>query len=694
MGDLKLDDPSSWGRTAGRAFDRVFDTHGLAETAREWRRARGFSVPLELGKPLARRVCQSSATAVRQVFEENDEGVLLVVLPDDVAVVADVSYDGGLVVESIYRQSSSSAAAVERAVGRACWAGARALRVENDGSSLSLDAVDLDEYTYSGERAQLIENWRAFLDHGVSRNVLLQGPPGTGKTTLCLQAARELTDRALCMTGTDLKRISADSWRRIIDVLQPTVAVVDDVDRAGGSAGLEGAEHLKLFAELREEITLLLFTSNDHTALPGALRRPGRIDRIVAFEEPSSEVRRGIVRELADEHGVELDDDRLDWLVGVLEDHSAAHVREALRRASVLGWSAVDTDEQTFRMHREFQSADHWLDTGGYRKLSTDLAALYDSAFERGEPQVAFRGQHRKLEQVGLPNGARLIRVAGQSPQYGRDFWFRIPGDAEGGRSEARAGVREQFWSDRRAVVVHEVEREFSFRAMRLQKWEFFGPRRAVIDRWESFLEADRRRSVLLKGPPGTGKSTLCLHAVRRLSDRTLIFTSNSFEAISENDWQSMLTCLEPEAVIVDDVDRCGHGLESKLRLIEERYCSVPLLLFTCNDSGALPRAMRRPGRIDQIIEFDTPDRRRRREVVDELADREGVEVPDEHVDRVDAVLRHQSPAHAREFLRRADVLGWDAVESVPGDDTFDTTESGDHTDRLEAGGPFEGAAE
>ena len=186
------------------------------------------------------------------------------------------------------------------------------------------------------------------------------------------------------------------------------------------------------------------------------------------------------------------------------------------------------------------------------------------------------------------------------------------------------------------------------------------------------------RRNVLLQGEPGTGKSTFCLHAARELSRRTILLTPDGYESMGINEWRKLLEVLAPEMVIVDDIDRVGeHTIEARLRLFEEGYCEVPYSLFTSNDHTRLPRAMRRPGRVDELIRVTPPGEALCDELINRLAERVGVSIPAEERPRLRQLMRERSNAHVIELLRRAQVLGWAQV-TFPEDITFELGEEGE----------------
>ena len=79
---------------------------------------------------------------------------------------------------------------------------------------------------------------------------------------------------------------------------------------------------------------------------------------------------------------------------------------------------------------------------------------------------------------------------------------------------------------------------------------------------------------------------------------------------------------------------------------------------------------MRRPGRIDQILQLDQPARPVVEQIVRELAVREGVEIPAERLPALVEIGCEMSIAHVVEALRRARVEGWQHT-SLPCDITF-----------------------
>jgi chromosomal replication initiation ATPase DnaA len=235
-----------------------------------------------------------------------------------------------------------------------------------------------------------------------------------------------------------------------------------------------------------------------------------------------------------------------------------------------------------------------------------------------------------------------------------------------------REGFAQVFWRDRRAVLLDARDRESSVRTTDLAGHDYLGPHLDLIERLRTYRGDGVRRCVLLQGPPGTGKSTFCRHAARELADRCLFLSAGFLQDVSVADWDTIVAFLRPDMVVVDDVDRVGDRcMAAKLRLFEDAYCDIPTILMTANEPEELPEPMKRPGRIDQILEVNAPDADARAGVIQKLAQRVGVDVPEGQVDRLNTLLSRESPAHVVEILRRAKTVGWESVSDMPGDQTF-----------------------
>jgi hypothetical protein len=175
---------------------------------------------------------------------------------------------------------------------------------------------------------------------------------------------------------------------------------------------------------------------------------------------------------------------------------------------------------------------------------------------------------------------------------------------------------------------------------------------RALQQRLAAFQRAGFARSLLLVGPPGTGKS----HAIRsiarglglstlRVELAALLDTQRigSDEEVGES-LDTLVKILEPGAVVLDDIDRVGRD-PRLLRFLEESSAAGRIVLASANCMADMIGALLRPGRFDEVVTFDTLDQALLVELLGTDADL---------ADRLDGL----PVAYVREFVARLRVLG------------------------------------
>lgn len=177
------------------------------------------------------------------------------------------------------------------------------------------------------------------------------------------------------------------------------------------------------------------------------------------------------------------------------------------------------------------------------------------------------------------------------------------------------------------------------------------------------------KRGVLLYGPPGVGKTHTVRYLVSQLTGTTVVeLTGETLGAIREA--CSIARSLQPAMIVVEDVDliaqeRDHYGGETPLMftLLNEMDgladdADVVFLLTTNRADLLEPALASRPGRVDQAVHIDVPDRAARRRLVELY--RGGLEVDDSRLEGVLDRTEGVTASFLKELLRRAAVVAAD----------------------------------
>lgn len=118
-----------------------------------------------------------------------------------------------------------------------------------------------------------------------------------------------------------------------------------------------------------------------------------------------------------------------------------------------------------------------------------------------------------------------------------------------------------------------------------------------IVTRLNKF---DNKRSILLYGEPGTGKSTVARILASQNGNKYVSVSLFSLDLVSILE---LLDCLKPDAIILDEFDRI-HNLEEYLSGLEEIRKRCPLIIATINRYKTIDRALIRPERFDDHFEI------------------------------------------------------------------------------------------
>jgi len=190
------------------------------------------------------------------------------------------------------------------------------------------------------------------------------------------------------------------------------------------------------------------------------------------------------------------------------------------------------------------------------------------------------------------------------------------------------------------------------------------------------------KRGILLYGPPGAGKTHSVRYLISELVGSTVVeLTGETLHGIREA--CSVARTLQPAMIVVEDVDliaeeRSHYGGETPLlfTLLNEmdgldEDADVVFLLTTNRADLLEPALASRPGRVDQAVHIELPDRESRRRLVELYRGSLDIDLS-----RLDTVLDQTDGVTAsflKELLRRAAVVAADQ-EDQPEDSQLHVT--------------------
>lgn len=168
-----------------------------------------------------------------------------------------------------------------------------------------------------------------------------------------------------------------------------------------------------------------------------------------------------------------------------------------------------------------------------------------------------------------------------------------------------------------------------------------------ICERLKPYLDRGYPRSIMLTGPPGTGKSILAKQIAMELCGEYLHLDTHL--ANDPHTW-TFVSGWKPRCLIVEDFDHAAMGGDI-LSQIEKQRSDTELIIFTSNSTEKIRGAMLRPGRTDMIENITVPDG-----VVLELLT---THIPAEHRDKIQNLY----VAYVSEIDRRCEVEGPDNID-------------------------------
>jgi adenylate kinase family enzyme len=175
----------------------------------------------------------------------------------------------------------------------------------------------------------------------------------------------------------------------------------------------------------------------------------------------------------------------------------------------------------------------------------------------------------------------------------------------------------------------------------------------------------DIPRCFLFVGEPGTGKSTFAVRMTEH-SERVLKLNAKGLHSVSADNMNFLLDGLEPEYIIIDDIDRImmSSSLTTLLSILDMIKDTHPdtVLILTANDPDELSRALKRPGRIDEIIEFPAQSKKERKKILVGYMKVFKSELTKEQIEKILKKTEGLTAAYMRELAIQAKYLSFEEL--------------------------------
>jgi hypothetical protein len=212
----------------------------------------------------------------------------------------------------------------------------------------------------------------------------------------------------------------------------------------------------------------------------------------------------------------------------------------------------------------------------------------------------------------------------GGRPEYSANFWY-----SKGFNFEKTMRVLwDEFHNRLHLGIVFDTNKgeiQVSYSEIPLTTDPLIG--QLVLD-LEEFKEQHLRylrdkvpRTYLLSGKQGCGKTSFALQLATLTGGRTLRIDANGLTSVGTKDLDLIIQSLAPNFLVIDDLDRCAElekslpTLFSTLTDFKGKFPNVTVCI-TINDITKMDAALLRPGRIDELKEFDDPNSTDREEIL------------------------------------------------------------------------------
>lgn len=189
-----------------------------------------------------------------------------------------------------------------------------------------------------------------------------------------------------------------------------------------------------------------------------------------------------------------------------------------------------------------------------------------------------------------------------------------------------------------------------------------------LIDKHGKYSKEGIRRTYLLLGPPGGGKTTIIEEWVRKVGARAVFYDNSAL--LGNEGIAKFLEMAGIDFLVLNDVDRDTRST-GKILAALETLNKVTTVVMTANRLSPLGEAFRRPGRVDEVHLFQAPDTDERKAVIAAYLTKYEVTLNPDTLDAVVILSEGMTQAYLKEiaiqarFLSELELLEYIALQQM-----------------------------
>ncbi len=257
-------------------------------------------------------------------------------------------------------------------------------------------------------------------------------------------------------------------------------------------------------------------------------------------------------------------------------------------------------------------------------RIDQDHTVLWAHSDEFGDLYFPFSDSENQatkpyLSNIVEPENRRTAPKASRYKPHSDDFFGHSP-------DFNFRGLLDRLWDQSKGrIAVQRESSAVSWAAIPPNKNVLFGSAltrlAAFCAKHDLYVSKQVSRTYLYLGPPGGGKTTFAERFAEHAGGRLLRLSSEDL-SLSRADLAYLLDAFQPSVLLVEDLDHysgLSRSISKLLTVFTDLKVSHPgiVIVLTVNDIDKLPEALLRPGRVDEIIEFDPPGPAESREILD-----------------------------------------------------------------------------